>query len=127
MAADPGRRRFRIHHSSHGRSRRKRASPPAVFPVCGNSYSGRAAGHLERIACAIMTRSRLMDLLRRAAALSGGQRLILAGSQALYASSPTVPELIERSEEADLLLVRAERALFLKLQQELGMESDYLR
>jgi len=33
-----------------------------------------------------MTRARLMDLLRRATALSAGQRIVLAGSQAYYAS-----------------------------------------
>ena len=54
-----------------------------------------------------MTRTRLLDLLRRAETLSGGQRLILAGSQALYAVAEFAPELVERSEKADLLLVDA--------------------
>jgi hypothetical protein len=52
-----------------------------------------------------MTRSRLFDLLQRAATLSAGQRLILAGSQAIYAFASDAPLLVERSEEADLLLV----------------------
>jgi hypothetical protein len=68
-----------------------------------------------------------MDLLRRATALSGGQRLILAGSQAYYASRASAPESVERSEEADLLLVGVKRSLFLKLEEALGMESAYLR
>ena len=74
-----------------------------------------------------MTRFRLMDLLRRAANLSAGQRLILAGSQAFYAARPSAPDLVERSEEADLLLVGVERSLFLRLEEALGMESAYLR
>ena len=74
-----------------------------------------------------MTRSRLFDLLRRAVALSAGQRIILAGSQAFYASAPSAPELVARSEEADLLLVGVERSLFKRLEEALGMESTYLR
>ena len=74
-----------------------------------------------------MTRSRLLDLLRRAVGLSAGQRLILAGSQAFYAAAPSAPELVARSEEADLLLVGAERSLFLRLEEALGMESPYLQ
>ena len=73
-----------------------------------------------------MTRTRLMHLLRRATVLSGGQRLILAGSQAFYAAAPSAPELVERSEEADLLLVGVERSLFQRLNEALGMESPYL-
>lgn len=73
-----------------------------------------------------MTRTRLMHLLRRATVLSGGQRLILAGSQAFYAVAPAAPELVERSEEADLLLVGVERSLFQRLNEALGMESPYL-
>lgn len=73
-----------------------------------------------------MTRNRLLDLLRRAVGLSAGQRLILAGSQAFYASAPSAPELVERSEEADLLLVGVDRALFVRLEEALGMESPYL-
>ena len=73
-----------------------------------------------------MTRTRLMHLLRRATELSGGQRLILAGSQAFYAVDPAAPELVERSEEADLLLVGVERSLFQRLNEALGMESPYL-
>jgi hypothetical protein len=34
---------------------------------------------------------------------------------------------VERSEEADLLLVGVERSLFLRLEEALGMESPYLR
>lgn len=60
-----------------------------------------------------MTRTLLLDLLRRATALSAGQRLILAGSQAFYAAANSAPQLVERSEEADLLLVGVERSLFL--------------
>lgn len=74
-----------------------------------------------------MTRSRLLDLLRRATALSAGQRLVLAGSQAFYASASSAPHLVERSEEADLLLVGAGRDLFLRLEEALGMESAHLR
>ncbi len=74
-----------------------------------------------------MTRTRLLDLLRRATALSAGQRLILAGSQAFYAAANSAPQLVERSEEADLLLVGVERSLFLKLEEALGMESAFLR
>lgn len=68
-----------------------------------------------------------MDLLRRATVLSAGQRLILAGSQAFYAVANSAPQLVERSEEADLLLVGVERSLFLKLEEALGMESAFLR
>jgi len=74
-----------------------------------------------------MTKNRLLDLLRRAAALSAGQRLILAGSQAFYALSSSAPDLVERSEEADLLLVGVDRSLFLRLEEALGMESSHLR
>src|SRR5438105_4300084 len=74
-----------------------------------------------------VTRTRLLDLLRRASDLSAGQRLILAGSQAFYASASSAPELVERSEEADLLLVGVPRDLFLRLEEALGMESPYLR
>lgn len=74
-----------------------------------------------------MTRTRLLELLRRATALSAGQRIILAGSQAFYALATSAPHLVERSEEADLLLVGVEKSLFLKLEEVLGMESDYLR
>ena len=73
-----------------------------------------------------MTRTRLMNLLRRATELSGGQRLILAGSQAFYAAAAAAPELVERSEEVDLLLVGVERSLFQRLNEALGMESPYL-
>ena len=74
-----------------------------------------------------MTKSRLLDLLRRATVLSAGQRLILAGSQAFYASASSAPHLVERSEEADLLLVGVDRSLFLRLDEALGMESPHLR
>jgi hypothetical protein len=74
-----------------------------------------------------MTRSRLFDLLQRAANLSAGQRLILAGSQAIYAFASDAPLLVERSEEADLLLVGVDRNLFLRLEEALGMESPHLR
>jgi hypothetical protein len=70
-----------------------------------------------------MTKTRLLDLLRRAVALSAGQRLILAGSQAFYALARSAPDLVERSEEADLLLAGVDRSLFLCLEEALGMES----
>ncbi len=73
-----------------------------------------------------MTRTRLLDLLRRAVALSSGERLILAGSQAFYALARSAPDLVERSEEADLLLVGVDRGLFLRLEEALGMESPHL-
>jgi len=73
-----------------------------------------------------MTRIRLMDLLLRAVAISEGQRLILAGGQALYAVTSSPPEVVERSEEADLLLVMTGRLLFERIEAELGMRSDYL-
>ena len=74
-----------------------------------------------------MTKHRLLDLLRHAVALSAGQRLILAGSQAFYALGHSAPDLVERSEEADLLLVGADCSLFLRLEEVLGMESPHLR
>jgi hypothetical protein len=74
-----------------------------------------------------VTKTRLFDLLRRACGLSDGQRLILAGSQALYASTSSAPALVERSEEADLLLVKVDISLFLKIEENLGMESAYIR
>jgi hypothetical protein len=74
-----------------------------------------------------MTKVRLLDLLRRATALSAGQRLILAGSQAYYAATASALPLVERSEEADLLLVGVNRGLFLQLEDALGMESPHLR
>jgi hypothetical protein len=74
-----------------------------------------------------MTRNRLLDLLRHAASLSAGQRLVLAGSQAFYALALSAPHIVERSEEADLLLCGVERSLFLRLEEALGMESAYLR
>lgn len=70
-----------------------------------------------------MTRARLFDLLRRATDLSAGQRLILAGSQAFYSVATGAPHLVQRSEEADVLLVGVERSLVLKLEEALGMES----
>ena len=73
-----------------------------------------------------MTRTRLMDLLRRTDDLAGGQRIILAGSQAIYSVAGSAPELVERSEEADLLLVGVDRSLFHTLNEALGMDSAYL-
>ncbi|HUR46196.1 MAG TPA: hypothetical protein VMZ27_10005 [Candidatus Saccharimonadales bacterium] len=63
-----------------------------------------------------MTRHQLIVLLRHAAEVCGTEHLILAGSQAIYAASYSSPEFVERSEEADLLLVGAQRELFVKLQ-----------
>ena len=74
-----------------------------------------------------MTKERLVHLLRCASMISSGQRLILAGSQALYAATDSAPESVRRSEEADLLLVRVDLALFRCLDEQLGMDSPYLR
>ncbi|HYT61829.1 MAG TPA: hypothetical protein VEL06_16745 [Haliangiales bacterium] len=74
-----------------------------------------------------MTKHRLLELLRRAVALTAGQRLILAGSQAFYALGHSAPDLVERSEEADLLLIGVDRTLFLRLEEALCMDSPHLR
>ncbi len=72
-----------------------------------------------------MKRLALLDLLQRLQERQPAVRIILAGSQALYAHSESAPEFVELSMEADLLLVREAFPARADIEAEFGMNSPF--
>ena len=72
-----------------------------------------------------MKRPQLIELLQRIRASQAETRLIVAGSQALYASTGTAPAVVEFSLEADLLLVREAFPARADIETNFGMDSAF--
>src|ERR1041384_1117629 len=72
-----------------------------------------------------MKRPQLIELLQRIRQNQAEPRLIVAGSQALYASITDAPAVVEFSIEADLLLVREAFQARAGIEAVFGMDSDF--
>jgi hypothetical protein len=72
-----------------------------------------------------MKRPQLIELLQRIRATQAEPRLIVAGSQALYASTNDAPAVVEFSIEADLLLVREAFQARAEIESSFGMDSAF--
>lgn len=73
----------------------------------------------------IMKRPQLVELLRRIRSSPINARLIIAGSQALYGKVDSVPEVVQMSIEADLLLVREDFQARADIEDRFGMNSEF--
>jgi len=72
-----------------------------------------------------MKRPQLIELLQRIQASHPDTRLIVAGSQALYATVPSAPAVVELSIEADLLLIQEAFQARFAIEQHYGMDSPF--
>src|SRR5439155_4548776 len=72
-----------------------------------------------------MKRPQLVELLRRIRSEHSAVRLIVAGSQAIYATMAVAPAVVEVSLEADLLLVREAFEARAAIETAFGMDSEF--
>jgi Nucleotidyltransferase of unknown function (DUF6036) len=72
-----------------------------------------------------MKRPQLIELLQRIRSNHPVTRLIVAGSQALYATARSVPECVQFSIEADVLLIREAFGDRRDIEQRFGMDSAF--